>query len=256
MSVFGAYARYYDLLYRDKDYEGEVRFIQKLLHRHAPDARSLLELGSGTGMHAALLAATGYMVTGVELSDEMLATAKQRQQALAQELTDRLHFVPGDIRDSHLDANFDAAISLFHVISYLPTNDDVLAALTTARKHLKTGGIFLFDFWYGPTVLTDRPVVRVKRVEDEAIRVVRIAEPTLSPNANLVDVQYHAFVKDKVSQVIEEIQENHRMRYLFLPEIDMLFAQVGFARIDCGEWMTEREPGFDTWGVYVVARAQ
>ncbi|WP_341999478.1 hypothetical protein [Chlorogloeopsis sp. ULAP02] len=66
MSVFGNYARYYDLLYRDKDYVGEALFIRRLIQNHAPEAQDILELGCGTGNHAVLLAKEGYKVHGVE----------------------------------------------------------------------------------------------------------------------------------------------------------------------------------------------
>ena len=52
---------------------------------------------------------------------------------------------------------------------------------STAAKHLKPNGVFIFDFWYGPGVLTDPPVVRLKRLENEEIEVLRIAEPVMHP---------------------------------------------------------------------------
>nr|MBA2706707.1 SAM-dependent methyltransferase [Gemmatimonadaceae bacterium] len=55
MSVFGSYSRYYDLLYRDKDYAAESAYVASLLAVHAPGARSILEIGCGTGAHAAEL---------------------------------------------------------------------------------------------------------------------------------------------------------------------------------------------------------
>jgi hypothetical protein len=44
------------------------------------------------------------------------------------------------------------------------------------------------------------------------------------------------------------------MRYLFLPEIDLLLRKTGMEIIESSEWMTGREPGFDTWGVCFVVR--
>jgi SAM-dependent methyltransferase len=253
--VFGAYARSYDLLYRDKDYAGEARFVCDVLHTHAPGASTLLELGSGTGVHAAFLAAEGYEVCGIERSVEMLARSNARRETLPPEQAARLRFVEGDICHARVGTPFDGVISLFHVVSYQTTSAELRAACTTARVHLKPGGVFLFDCWYGPAVLTDRPAVRVKRVEDEATSVTRIAEPAMHPNENLVDVAYHTFVTDRSSGSVEQIRETHRMRYLFLPEIDALFAQTGFVRVGCGEWLTGKAPGFDTWGVYVVGQA-
>ena len=57
----------------------------------------------------------------------------------------------------------------------------------------------MFDHWYGPAVLTDRPVQRVKIFEDNDVKIVRIATPTLYVNDNLVDVDYNLIVIEKAS---------------------------------------------------------
>jgi len=197
MMVFGNYARYYDLLYRDKDYEAEANYIHDLIQRHAPKSNSILELGCGTGRHAALLAQKGYAIHGVDMSESMLAEAEQRRTQLAQEVSERLSFSLGDIRKVRVERTFDVVASLFHVISYQTTNEDLAAAFATARAHLKPGGLFVFDCWYGPAVLTDRPEVRAKKLEDEKIQVTRIAVPEIYPNENRVDVNYQLFTAIK-----------------------------------------------------------
>ncbi|MGZ8393579.1 MAG: class I SAM-dependent DNA methyltransferase, partial [Nitrospira sp.] len=149
MTVFGDYAHYYNLLYRDKDYAGETEYIASLLERFRPEARNIVELGSGTGRHADLLSRKGYVIHGIELSSEMLAQARSFSAC-----NDKLTFSQGDIRKVRLQTLFDAALSLFHVISYQATNNDLLAAFRTAREHLSAAGIFIFDCWYGPAVLT------------------------------------------------------------------------------------------------------
>jgi len=254
MSVFGNYARYYDLLYRDKNYVGEAQFVYKLLQNHAPSTKSILELGCGTGAHAALLAKEGYEVYGVDLSADMLRQASDRFSHLPPEVASRLEFSHGDIRAVQLDKQFDAVISLFHVISYQTSNEDLQAVFSSVKTHLKPGGIFIFDCWYGPAVLSDRPTVRVKRLEDEDISITRIAEPLIHPNENRVDVNYQVFIKDKNSGSVEELQETHQMRYLFKPEINCLFSEFQMEEIASREWMSDREPGFDTWGIYFVGR--
>jgi SAM-dependent methyltransferase len=252
MTVFGNYARYYDLLYHDKDYIGETQFIHQLIQGNAPDAATILELGCGTGNHALLLAKEGYSVHGVDMSSEMLEGAKERCSRLPQELAAKLKFTKGDVRTVRLDEKFDVVLSLFHVISYQTTNEDLLAAFETAKTHLKPGGILIFDVWYGPTVLSEPPTVRVKRLEDELIQVTRIAEPVIYPNENCVDVNYHIFIKDKNSGDTNEITETHKMRYLFKPEIDLLLSEFKMEAIDSKEWMTNKNPGLNTWGVYFV----
>jgi SAM-dependent methyltransferase len=251
MSIFGDYARYYDLLYRDKDYIGEAKFIHDLIQTHAPESKNILELGCGTGNHATLLAKESYVVHGIDVSYEMLQIANER---ISQSLASKLTFTHGDIRQVRLNQKFDVVISLFHVISYQTTNQDLLAAFATAKAHLKEGGIFIFDVWYGPAVLTDPPAVRVKRLENELIQITRIAEPVMYPNENCVDVNYHVFIKYKNNDCIAELQETHKMRYLFKPEIEILLDKLQLQILEYQEWLTKKKVGSDTWGVCFIVR--
>lgn len=254
MSVFGDYAKYYDLLYRDKDYEGEAKFVHTLLERHASGSRSVIELGSGTGRHAALLAEHGYEIFGVERSTEMLDQAQALCSSLPKEIGGRLQFIQGDIRDLRLSQQFDAAISLFHVISYQTAEEDLRAAFKTASEHLKPGGVFIFDCWYGPTVLSDPPRIVVRHLEDDDIFVTRVAEPEMHPEKNIVIVNYTMFVEEKSSGSIQKITECHPMRYLFTPEVKRLAHDAGMEVLASEEWMTNRKPGLDTFSVYFAAR--
>ena len=70
-TVFADYARYYDLLYRDKDYEAETEYVAALICKFHPSARSILKLGSVTGIHVSLLAEKGFTVHGIERSPEI-----------------------------------------------------------------------------------------------------------------------------------------------------------------------------------------
>lgn len=249
MTVFADYSRYYDLLYRDKEYGAEVDFVEQLIRVHRPAATTILELGCGTGRHAELLAGRGFRLHGIDRSEGMLADAEKRRFTLTEDLQDRLSFSCGDVRDVRLDERFDAVIALFHVASYMTANDDLDRLFATARAHLKSGGLFLFDCWYGPAVLDDRPTVRVKRLADDELEITRIAEPLMHPNDNVVDVNYEVHIVDRKTQALSILRECHRMRYLFMPEISALFARHGMRPVVAAEWMTGKEPGFDTWNV-------
>ena len=254
MAIFSNYARYYDLMYQDKDYVGEAQFIQRLIQTYAPATTTILELGCGTGNHAMLLAKEGYQVHGVDLSQEMLGYANERRDRLSPALATKLQFSQGDLRQVRLDRKFDVVLSLFHVISYQTNNEDLLAAFETAKAHLVPGGILIFDVWYGPAVLSDPPTVRIKRLEDRSIQVTRIAEPVMEPNKNLVDVNYHIFIKDLISSKIDEVKEVHTMRYLFRPELELVLDRLQMQIVESREWLTDRQPGLNTWGVYFIVR--
>ena len=98
---FDAYSRYYDLLYRDKDYAAEVVYVADLLERYGVSGLELLEFGSGTGRHGRLLAERGYRVTGIERSAEMVAQALPFPGFSCQQ---------GDICTVQLGRTFDAVL--------------------------------------------------------------------------------------------------------------------------------------------------
>lgn len=245
--VFDAYAQYYDLLYKDKDYRGEVDYLHKLITDHSSNPKSILDLGCGTGRYDVLFSQKGYTVVGVDLSEKMISIAKGKS-------ADTLKFLQGDIRNIQLNRKFDVVVSLFHVMSYQITNKDIEDVFKTAKLHLEEGGVFIFDCWYGPAVLSDRPAIRVKRFEDEAVKLLRIAEPKMHANENYVDVHYEVVVTDKKTGERNSIKELHSLRYLFYPEIESFALKAGFRIIKFEEWVTGKLPDFLSWNVVFVCK--
>jgi SAM-dependent methyltransferase len=254
MSAFGVYARYYDLLYSDKDYAAEAGYVHGLIQQYSPGARNILEMGCGTGAHAAQFAALDYEVLGIDSGEGMLNRARQRQAQLQPELAERLTYSAGDVRSFRAGRHFDAVTALFHVLSYQVSNDDIVRTFATAAMHLAPGGIFLFDFWYGPAVLSDPPVARIKRMEDASTQVVRTAEPTMHYNENVAQVDYEVNILDRESGRMEKINERHLLRYLFWPELELYLQTAGMEQIHFSEWMSDAQPSNETWNVVMIGR--
>jgi len=238
-SVFKAYSRYYNLLYSDKDYESEAKYISHLLKRNGVTKGNILEFGSGTGKHGRLLSKLGFKVHGIEQSEEMFKLAEQN---------DGFTCEMGDVCNIKLNKRFDCILSLFHVASYQIENSRVQAFFDSAAEHLLLGGLFVFDAWYSPAVYNKLPTVRIKRMEDKNFDITRIAEPTLYPSHNKVDVHYNIFVRNKDNNMVETIKETHSIRHFTLLELD-LFAQIsGFKRIEAEEFSTGKALSEETWG--------
>ncbi|MBN1615000.1 MAG: class I SAM-dependent methyltransferase [Deltaproteobacteria bacterium] len=254
MTSFAEYSTFYDLFYRDKDYAGEARYISSLINRYRRRAESILEMGCGTAAHAVHLAEAGFRIHGIDRSAAMLAVARQRLKDLPQESAERISLSRGDIRRYRSRKRFDAVIALFHVMSYQRSNADLMGAFGTARRHLEPDGIFIFDAWYGPAVLTERPEVRRRRFEDDSRIVTRIAEPFLHPNENIVEVHYRISAEDKQKGSTAQFEESHFMRYLFHPEVALMSASSGFDLTAAFAWLTDRKPGFDSWYACFVCR--
>ena len=249
--IFDAYTASYDLLYLDKDYAGESEYVFELLADNNVHQGGILDLGCGTGKHAEYLAKNGFSVHGVDISPAMVRTAESQ---VTNGLADKLMFEVGDVRTVRLGKKFDAVLSLFHVVSYQTLNNDLDAIFTTASEHLECGGIFIFDFWHGPGVLTDPPSVRVKRMGSSDMDVMRIAEPVSRCGDNVVEVNYTVIVSRKDGNVVDSFNERHPMRYLFLPEIKYLLKNSGLEFVHSYAWLSKREPDYQDWSAVIVCR--
>lgn len=246
--VFNSYAKYYDLLYGDKDYNKETDYIVSLIKQYTLKKNlRILDIGCGTGIHAKYLSERGYKVTGIDFSEEMIKIAQENKN-------DKTEFYVADATRFNLDKKFDIILSLFHVVSYQSSNKDIQNMFLNVSKHLNPNGLFIFDFWYGPAVLTEIPSIKIKRFENIEIKVVRIAEPLMNTSKNIVDVNYEIIVSNKIDDSVEFIKETHTMRYLFIPEINGLVENCKMTILDYGEWFTKQSPSPHTWGVYCIAK--
>ena len=252
MSNFVKYSTFYDLLYRDKDYAAEVDYVARAIRLFVPAACSILELGSGTGRHGRLLAAQGFNVHGIERSAEMVAVARATTTSVSSGIKGTFHCETGDICTTNLGRRFDAVISLFHVMSYQTTNEALQAAIQVAANHLAPGGVFLFDVWHGPAVLSQGPSHRVKEVADERHRVKRTAYPELDINRNTVKVTFKMDCEDRCTGDVVHFSEEHLMRYLFPSEIDFLAENCGMRCMAVEEFQTGAPPSPATWGVAYI----
>lgn len=251
MEVFKDYAYYYNAFYQDKDYQAEAVQVDSLLKKYGTNIHSVINYGCGTGRHDLALCRLGYQCTGIDMSPLMIEIA--RENAKNEAVT--IDFSVADIRTYEPQGKYDAVISLFHVMSYQNSNQDIMDAFRAARQALDQGGIFLFDVWYGPGVLSDKPAVRVKEIEDEQNKLVRIARPIMHDRENVVDVCYEVYVIEKETGNTKTIHEVHNMRYFFRPELEFLLKEAGFELLDNIDCQTLSETGYDSWTSYFIARA-
>jgi SAM-dependent methyltransferase len=252
---FGAlYAAAYDALYEDKDYTGECELFEAIFGRFAArPVRSVLDLGCGTGGHAIPLARRGYAVVGVDRSAAMLARA--RTKASGWDGPAPPTFRAGDLRALDLGRKFDVALMPFAVLGYLGSNADLLAALRATRRHLRAGGLFICDVWYGPAVLRLRPGERIKVARQDQTVFLRVAKPTLDVSHQQCVVAYQLWRLER-GTLVSEAEETHTMRFFFPQELALLLACAGFGLEQLTAFPDVTAPADEsTWNALVVARA-
>jgi len=231
--VFGSvYSDVYDQLYKDKDYALECDTIERIFERYAnTPVKTILDLGCGTGNHSIELASRGFEVTGIDMSKDMLNAAKAKAET--RNVTLKLH--QSDIKNINLNKRFDAALMMFAVLGYQLKNEDVIAALKAARKHLHPDGLLIFDVWYGPGVLAQRPSERVKLISTASGNILRAASSELDIRHQICTVKYNLW-QFSGNTLIAETREDHLMRFFFPQEIELLMNLSGLKLINLGSF--------------------
>jgi trans-aconitate methyltransferase len=134
----------YDLVYQSqgKDYAAEVAELVAQVTGLCPGARSLLDVGCGTGQHLALLGEHFEDLAGVDASAAMLEVASARLPDV--ELTH------GDMREFSLAGRFDVVVSLFSAVGYMADEHELTLAVGAMAAHLNPGGVLVVDGWVRP----------------------------------------------------------------------------------------------------------
>ena len=252
--VFGEdYSNSYDLLYAEKDYENECNLIEKIIKDYSKiSVHSILDLGCGTGNHSLRFAERGYDVTGIDRSNEMLNIAREK----AEQKKISCDFFQSDIREFEVNKKFDAVIMMFAVLGYQQENEDIIAALKTVSKHLKTGGVFICDIWYGPAVLNQKPGERVQIITKGNTKIIRVSSGVLDIFRHLVKVYFHLWTI-KGDRVIAETQEDHTMRFFFPQELSFLFKSSKLLIQKIGVFPDiEKVPSQETWNICAISIRQ
>lgn len=251
-AVFERYADCYDIYYRAKDYVAEAAYVTSLLGRHAAaPIASVLDLGCGTGGHCLPWARSGLKVMGVDRSETMLAQARKKASEAGLAISLQL----ADIRSLDLGERFDAVASMFNVMGYQASNEALYGALASARRHLEVGGLFVFDGWYGPVVLTTKPEQRQTSFQVGDGVLTRKVVPELDAYDHLVRVNF-SVQREERGAVVEQFDECHVVRFFFPQELRFFLTQTGFELVAMHPFMrTVGTPQLDDWNFTLVARA-
>jgi SAM-dependent methyltransferase len=141
VSEFDPIVPFYDLFYGKRDDDLQMYRDFAL----AADG-SILELGCGTGRVLVPLALDGYYVTGLELSETMLAAARAKVEAA--EVDDRVTLIQGDMRDFEIPSRFALAFIPINTFMHCYDTHQQLACLRCIHRHLQPGGHLIVDVYH------------------------------------------------------------------------------------------------------------
>jgi SAM-dependent methyltransferase len=134
MIPYEQFSRFYDIVMGDRS--EAAAFIGELISQYKPQAKTVLEIGCGTGTVLGALGQT-YQVTGIDRSPAMLALARKRLP--------HVRFYRQDMTCFALGQRFDVCVSAFDSINHLRRFSDWEKVFRRVAAHLEAKGLFVFD---------------------------------------------------------------------------------------------------------------
>ena len=190
-----AAARAYDLFYKQKDYGAEAGAVVALVEQYSPGARSLLDVACGTGLHLSHLAAHYPRVTGVDVSEAMLAEARVAAPGVP--------FSQGDMRTFDLGEQFDVVTCLFSAVGYMTDEAGLRAAVANMARHVAPGGVLLVEGWIDPDEWVVGRASAHSNV-DETAAVARVMLSGRDGDVSTIEMHYLIATLDGVEHVVEQ----------------------------------------------------
>ena len=214
--LYKRFAKYYDLIYSEKDYDKEIRFVERLAKKHRIKGKDVLDVACGTGNHAVLLKKKGFSVIGIDLNKEMLAVARKK--------TKSIRFLQGDMRRFKLKKRFDIILCMFSAMSYNQNYNELEKTLKNFYSHLKEKGLLVFDLGIYEERWDLKLGVDVIRCQYKGADLVRFARSTRQGDYGIINMAYIMF-KDKKFTFGHE---KHKMYIFKALNIKKAAEKVGF----------------------------
>jgi len=203
-------AAFYDAIYSFKDYRAEAAQLHALIQRHqrSPGNR-LLDVACGTGRHLQALAAHGYRVEGLDLDQNLLAIARERNPAA--------RFHRADMIDFDLGMTFDVVTCLFSSIGYVKSKERMSRAIANMARHLVPGGVLIVEPWFWPGFPLDR--IGQISVDLPELKLARIVNTQVVGDTYVAHFHYLIGKPDGVDYLVERHElglfshEEHRAAF-------------------------------------------
>lgn len=198
----------------------DIRFFEELA---GTEPLRILDVGSGTGRFACLLADRGHSVTGVEPAPGMMGVARHREGS------DRVIWIEAGAADFEIETRFDLITMTGHVFQVFLDDDEVRAVLANAARHLAEGGRLALETrnpldrdWE-----TWTPEETTEDVEVPDVGSVRVHCDIAEVDGERVTFETHFRFPDG-----EVVVAPHTLRFMTRERLAAFLAEAGFAKLD------------------------
>ncbi len=191
-------------------------------------AKTILDVGCGTGRLACEFAAKGHRVTGADPATAMLDISRHRPGG------NKVHWINSSAAQLSVDTRFDLIIMTGHVFQVFLEDDEILVVLHNLRLHLAPDGCLAFET-RNPAVRewdTWTPDKTQETLDAPGIGKVVVHNNISAEDSQLVTYETHfCFAEDDI------VVTSDTIRFLPIDELAGFLANAGFTNIEWyGNW--------------------
>ena len=241
--TYGSFAYYYDRFMDNIPYDEWAAYLNGLLKEQGVKDGLVLELGCGTGKVTRRLKACGYDMIGIDISEEMLEMAQNRE-------SDGILYLHQDMREFELYGTVAAVVSVCDTMNYITEPEDLIEVFRLVNNYLDPGGCFIFDLKtrnYYRTVLAEN--VFAENREDCSLIWENYYDEENSLN------EYDLTIYAETSKgLYQRFEETHSQRAWGLDEIKDIINEAGMEFVTAYDAFAKNPVTEDSERIYVIAR--
>lgn len=255
MEQYTGFAQVYDMFMDNVPYDKWAAYLIGLLRNCKVKASDgckplVCELGCGTGKVTRRLRDAGYDMIGIDISDEMLQIAREKEA----EDDDSILYLKQDMREFELYGTVAAVVSICDSMNYITDPEDMLKVFGLVNNYLDPGGVFIFDLntpYYYSRVLGERTICENR---DEGSF---IWDNYYDSESRINEFDMTIYYESKAAGgrgLYTRCEETHFQRAYGCAEIRRLLKKAGLETLHVYDAFTKKEPSRTSERIYVIAR--
>jgi SAM-dependent methyltransferase len=236
------YAECYDQIHATKSYQHESKKMLNFLqvHLEKQNILKILDFGCGTGIHLNSLVDKNLELYGYDRTEHMLEVARNKYPSLS--VSSNFSSIPGE---------FDLVYSLFDVVNYQVTDDEVETFFRLLSSKMSSGALLVIDGWHYSGVVQDPPGIRERDFEFDSKVITRRVVPSTIDGYRTTALRISLKDKSK-SEILAK--ENHTMRSFSADELEAIAVNYGFTKVifkDGADW--DKDLATNSWRFVMFA---
>lgn len=245
--TYNRFAYLYDELMRETPYDQWVEYVLRQNKKYQVQANDILDVACGTGELSVWLAEAGFNVSGIDLSEDMLAVAhtKATERGLS------IKFFQQDMTEMEGFQPFDLITIFCDSLNYLQTEEDVQKTFSRVYEYLQPQGLFMFDVH---SLFKMNEIFNNATFAWDEERISYIWQCYQGEYPNSVEHDLNFFVLDDETGLYERFDELHFQRTYSVEQYSKWLLNAGFELLEVSADFLDQAPVGDSERIFFTAK--